>query len=508
MFSIRLFIISLFALLSGIIPALAGATKPPKPAPRFSYEQSIVRVSSTNQAFDFNTPWKKQTPYTRRGIGTIVEGGYILVTSDLVANHNYVELENSTGAKRCPATVFLVDYDGNIALLKPSDPDFLKDSKPLSLDVNAKLGDSSDILQLERNGSVVFTPANITSVIVGPYPQDEVSMLLFRVSLSLQYRDNSFVLPAVHDGKLIGLLMRYDVRTQYADLIPSPIIAHFLKAAATTPYKSFPRAEMGFSSLRDPQLRKYLGLGKDLANQGVYVSNIITGGPADKAGIKQGDVVLAVGGKTLDADGNYNHPVYGLIPFSNITNNEAVAGQEIPFTVYRDGKTQDISVKVEPRDIGKMISEPYSMDKAPPYYILGGLVFQELSRDYLREWGKNWQREAPQKLLYYDHYQQELFPSGGGKIVILNQVLSNEAAYGYDALSNLIVKNVNDCPVKSLTDLVDALKYPINGYYKIEFEDDPGVIYLDPSLIERLKDKIKEQYNLPSLENLAGETGK
>ncbi|MEO6847328.1 MAG: PDZ domain-containing protein, partial [Chthoniobacterales bacterium] len=373
--------------------------------------------------------------------------------------------------------------------------------QPIPLDLDVKLGDSVETLQVENNGSVVSTPGTISSVMVGTYPVEDVALLLFRITLPLQYRDNSFVLPAVRKGKLAGILMRYDIRAQFADLIPSPVIQHYLKALDKAPYQSFPRAEISFSGLRDPQLRKYLGITADLANRGIYITNVIPNGPAAQAGIKAGDVLLAVNGQPLDADGNYNHPLYGLIPFSYLTSTEAFAGQKIPFTIFRKGKTQDISVQVAPRDIDKMISPPYSIDKAPPYYILGGLVFQELSKSYLHEWGKNWQREAPKKLVYYDQYQQELAPDRG-KIVILNQVLANEAAYGYNELNNLIVKSVNGKPIKSLRDLADAVNTPVNGYHRIEFEDEPSVIYLDPELSNRLKESIRQQYNLPALENL------
>jgi len=38
------------------------------------------------------------------------------------------------------------------------------------------------------------------------------------------------------------------------------------------------------------------------------------------------------------------------------------------------------------------------------------LIFQELSRQYLREWGPNWLKEAPQRFVYLDRFQWELFP--------------------------------------------------------------------------------------------------
>ena len=45
---------------------------------------------------------------------------------------------------------------------------------------------------------------------------------------------------------------------------------------------------------------------------------------------------------------------------------------------------------LEHRTAEDYVIPPYNLDRAPPYYVVGGLIFQELSRQYLREWGANW----------------------------------------------------------------------------------------------------------------------
>ena len=82
---------------------------------------SLVRVNSTNQAFDFFRPWTKKAPFLRRGLGVILQGGQILVTAELVANRTYVELEKAGSAEKSPAETIVIDYDCNLALLRPTD---------------------------------------------------------------------------------------------------------------------------------------------------------------------------------------------------------------------------------------------------------------------------------------------------------------------------------------------------------------------------------------------------
>ncbi len=458
---------------------------------------SLIRVNSTNQSYDFFRPWMKKSPYVRRGLGAILPGGKVLVTAELVANHTYVEFEKPNSAEKSQAEVLVVDYDCNLALLKPVNDEFLKQSKPLDLDENGRVGDKVQILQLEPNGEIAQTPGVVTTTTVSSYPMDRLGLLIFRVSAPLQSREGSFTIPALHNGKLLGLLMRYDARSQTAEIIPSPVISHFLKDAEVDPYVGFPRAGIAFSATRDPQFRRYIKLNED---GGVYITQVMPGSAAEKAGLKRGDVILSVDGHAIDQDGNYSDETYGKIPFSNITNTLSHIGDTVNFTILRDGKHDDIEVKLEPADPAKVVSEPYIMNRQPKFYILGGLVFQELSRSYLQEWGPNWMKEAPQRLVFLDAFQDE--DSDRGKVVFLSQILPSQDTLGYDNLDHLIVTKINDVPIRNLEDLANAAAKPINGFHKIEFDEDPGVIYLNAEAIEKNKDRLIGDYGLPSLQNL------
>ena len=52
------------------------------------------------------------------------------------------------------------------------------------------------------------------------------------------------------------------------------------------------------------------------------------------------------------------------------------------------------------------------IDRPPRYFLADGLIFQELSRQYLKKWGGDWQKQAPQRLVYLDRYQSALVPEG------------------------------------------------------------------------------------------------
>ncbi len=468
-------------------------------APKTDNALPILRVNVTSQPFNFAEPWSKQKPFQRQGLGVLLKDGLILVTAELVANHTYVELELPETAAKSAASVRTVDYDANLALLQPVDPAFTADLPTASLDTGARTGDRVDIVQIETNGTPVITPAVITSTEVGRYPMDDAAFLIFRLSAPLQSRENSFTLPAMRDGRLLGLVMRYDARSQTADLVPAPVIAHFLAAAARPVYDGFPRLGLTYSGTRDPQLRRFLRLPGDRG--GVYLTTVLAGSPAEKAGLRPGDVLLSLGGQPVDQDGNYLHPVYGKLSLGHLATTENSSGSILPASVWRDGAAVDLQVELQPRDRSAAISEPYIIDRAPRYLILGGLIFQELSRQYLREWGNAWPREAPLHLVHLDATQNEL-PHDRGRIVFISGVLPGENTIGYEDLRHEIVTKVNGREIRSLEDLDQAAQQPVDGFIRIELAQDPGLIFLDAAKVQQDGPALQAEYNLPALKHL------
>jgi len=457
---------------------------------------SVVRVNATDQGWDYFHPWTKHAPYSHRGLGTVLANGEVLVTAELVQDANYVELERAESGDRVPATVDVIDYEADLALLKPADPAFLKGITPLQL-TDAGVGDHLSVWQLESTGALLITDALLTTVAVGKYPADDVALLCYSLTTSLQYRDDSFVLPMVKDGKLAGLMLRYDTRTQDADAIPAAVIRHFLADAAGSTYNGFPKAGLLFAPTRDPQLRTYAKIPPGTTG-GVYVTHVEQGSPGQAAGIQEGDVLTGIAGKKIDQDGNYIDARYGKLSLVNLISLQK-SGAKVPFDLLRDGRPMTLDVAVQHRQADSYVIPPYVMNKAPDYYVLGGLVLQELSRDYLKEWGADWAKKAPERLVYYDQYQSDLFHGEVKHLVILSQVMPTADSIGYEDLGALVVTKINDIPLKSFADVTKALAHPINGFHKIEFDENPNVIYLDAAQVSAHEDDMQQTYGLPAV---------
>ena len=483
---------------SETVVAAPSAAPKEKPAPELK-GGSVLRVNSTNQSYDFFRPWSKKAPFNRRGLGAVIDGGEVLVTAELVWDSNFIELEKPETGVRTTATIVAIDYETNLALLKPTNEDFLKELQPLDADAEVKVGDRLSVVQLEANGTPVSTEALVTSAEVGHYVLDNYSYLLFKMSCPLQYRDNSFTLPIVQDHHLTSLLLRYDPRSQTIEAISTPVIQHFLKEAQHQPYLGFPSFGIQFSPTRDPHFRRYEKLSD--SEGGIYVDDVEPNAPAARANIQTGDVLLSIDGKDIDPDGDYNDPLYGRLSITHLITTLNYSGQRVPVTLLRHGERKDVTVELFNRPPGDYVIDPYVIGRAPRYLILGGLVFEELSRQYLREWGPGWQKEAPQRFVYFDHYQGDLF-SEPRKIVFLSQILPSNDTIGYPQLNYMMVTRVNGQPILRLEDLAKAIEKPMNGFHKIEFDLDPKVLYLDSAQVQANAAELQKTYALPAMRRL------
>ena len=456
--------------------------------------QSIVRVTVISQGYNFHQPWQQRQPSRQTAIGAIVPDGRVLVTALLVANHRYIELETVDTRRKQRAEVEVVDYEANLALLKPTDDTFLMNRKPLALANPSSPGDRLILLQVKPDGDAVPSSGEITSIELSAYTQGN-HFLAYRLNGALQYRFGNLTLPVLKGKKLAGLMLRSDSSGQTIDIISTPVIEHFLKDADHPPYRGFPRAGFHYGPALDPQLRRYIGLPETMS--GIYVQKVLKGSPADMAGLRAGDVITRMDQHTVSNTGQFNHPLYGKTSLIHLIRTAYQVGDTIPITVFRDNATLTLNAVLDHRSPDEYRVPPFVIDRQPDYQIIGGLVFQELSLSYLREYGKDWAHSAPIHLIYFNQNQDYLNGDEREKIIIISQVIPTPYSIGYENLSNLVVLKVNGHPIGKLSDLEPALKDPVNGFHRIEVDQTPGIIFLDPEEIPQIHKIIESRYRIP-----------
>jgi hypothetical protein len=461
--------------------------------------RSVLRITSTIQYPDSRRPWLKKQPFTRAGLATVIAGGRLLVTADMVAHASYIGLEEPEDGPKGMATVEAMDEECNLAIIKPVGSEILKGTRPLELDTMITPGTTVQILQLEPNGTQALSPASITTVAVMPYVADDAYYLLYRASTTIPQREGSFVIPALRHGKLTGLVMRYDPRTQCADIIPAPLIQRFLKECLKPGFSGLARAGLTYGEVRGRTLREWLGAGNDTG--GVYVTSIEPGGPADDAGLRRGDLIVRAGGKPIDGEGNYSDPVLEKVNLSNLATLESSPGDKREIVYFRStgegtGTLGTATITLGGRNPLAEVSPSRLQGDSVPYTFLGGLLFQELTRPYLREWGANWRTEAPENLVALDTFQEDL-PKDQKRLVILSAILPSPQTIGLFDLDNRVVTQINGRPIHGLADVRESAKHPVKGFHRIDLEGSAGPIYLDASTLGEEESMLRNQYGIP-----------
>lgn len=114
-----------------------------------------------------------------------------------------------------------------------------------------------------------------------------------------------------------------------------------------------------------PELAKRLGLKEE---KGALVSDVVEGGPADKAGIKGGDLIIEFDGKKVDNPSHLRNMVANTAP-----------GSEVPLKIVREGKTETLKIRV---------TEQKPEEAAPAVQnILSGINVQELTASLKKDLG-------------------------------------------------------------------------------------------------------------------------
>ncbi len=465
-------------------------------------EAGVIRVNSTVQSYNQSRPWLKRAPSTQRGLGAVVEGGRVLVLASLIGNHTYIELETAGDAQKSQAFVDVVDYECNLALLRPKQPEILAGLTPMTIAEKVRIGDELQVVQLEAGGTLAMSPGRVTAFQVGRYPIGEINLLLCRISLPLEPRDGSVSLPVRNgSGELAGMLLRHDSRTQSAEMVALPVLQRFLTNAGEPSYAGFGRVGLRFAPLRDQVLREYLGVPN--GDRGVFIDAVGRGSPGEEAGLRPGDVLLTVGDYEIDCDGNFDHPIMGELFVAHLFSTEAREGDRVPVTVIRDGEPRKLEVKTRFLPPGEASIPAFMIDEAPPFAVVGGFVFVELTRQLLAEWGGRWERDAPLPLVYLDRFQTDLLEPNQ-RVVVISQVLPTEETIGYEDVQYLRVGKINGADIRNLEDLEEVLRNPVKGFHRIESVDDPHLIVLDAQRLEEVDALVLETFRLPFMKRMRG----
>jgi serine protease Do len=168
------------------------------------------------------------------------------------------------------------------------------------------------------------------------------------------------------DGKIVGINSRgYIGADNLAFAIPSStaqrIVESLVRNGAVT------RSYVG---LRPGPLRDLEGFYALALNIGVLINSVDPGSPAARAGLRGGDILLAINGQKVD--GRFPEQ---LPPIQNLIANQPV-GSALKLSVKRGTDTRDYTVVTE--KLESRVGEEWALEK-------WGLSVRKVSRSYARE---------------------------------------------------------------------------------------------------------------------------
>ena len=274
----------------------------------------------------------QQQPQIRQGMGSgfIVEpGGVILTNAHVVEGADEVHVRLSD-RREFKGKVLGVDHQSDIAVVKI-------DAAGLPV---VKLGDPAQV----RVGEWVLA-------IGSPFGFENTATVGIVSATSRSLPDGTYV-PFIQTdaavnpgnsggplfnmkGEVIGITSQIYSRSGgyqgIAFAIPINVAAQVKEQLVK--YGKVERGRIGVAIQEVSQsLAQSFGLDKP---QGALVSSVEPGGPADKAGIKPGDVLLAVNGKAVDRSAELPPLVAAVKP-----------GSKANFDVWRDGAKRSLAVTV------------------------------------------------------------------------------------------------------------------------------------------------------------------
>ena len=461
---------------------------------------AAVRILVTSRAYDFYAPWQSNGSRSDEMTGCVLPGRRILTVAYPLRNHTMVQVTKRGQSRRTPAEVVLKDYASNLAILEVRDPAFFADLTEVQPERPGWHDGRCTIIGWDRSGMPREYAAERLSTDVNPYYSHGVAV---RHRMATDLDRGGYGEPVLRGGRLVGIADGIDREEKSVDVIGIDSIRRLLDDLADSRYEGQPFFTLEAAPVGgDENLRGHLGLVD--GESGLYVSGVpaVLGG---EGGLQPGDVLLQVGGRPIDDEGMYDSPEYGKLDYRALVGLQYRVGGELPLRVLRQGRRLTVRVTLPPIREELFLVNPLPTDRPPLYLVWGGLLFTELTYDYLETWGDGWKGKADERLVWY--WNRALYPSGDRRrVVLLVQVFAMEENTGYHSIRNAVLRACDGRTVRDLAHLRELLAAgggPEGGspYRSLSFEDGRSIV-LERAAVEAAGKKVVETYGVRRLTNL------
>ena len=273
----------------------------------------------------------------QRGMGSgvvVSKDGTIITNNHVVEGADKIRVSFSNRRTEYEAEIAGTDSATDLAVLKLKEPP--QDLKPLSF------GNSDDIRLGEpvvAIGNPFGLSSSVTYGIVSAKGRADVGLAEYEDFIQTDAAinpGNSGGALVNMQGELIGINTAILSRSGGYQGIGFAIPANMAESVMTKLLETG-EVNRGYLGVLIQTLTPELAQAFDLPDdtKGVVISNVKEGGPADEAGLEQGDIVVTFDGEDIDSANTLRHSVAQKTP-----------GSKVSVTVMRDGEETTVQVKL------------------------------------------------------------------------------------------------------------------------------------------------------------------
>jgi len=453
-------------------------------------KEAVIKIYTVYNKHDYYEPWQMWGQQRRSGSGCIISEKRILTNAHVVADQTFIQVRRAGEVKRYAAEVGIVAHEYDLAILRVNDDSFFSDVEPLEIGDLAEVRDRVAVYGFPEGGDKLsITEGVVSRVEHQTYTHSSAYLLSCQIDAAINPGSSGG--PVIKDDKIVGIAFQAGSGENIGYMVPVPVINHFLEDIKDGTYDGSPGLGISWQKMENPDIRLSFHMAEN--ETGVLVNKTYPDSPATGI-LKSGDVILSIDGKNVENDGTIEFRK-GERTFFGYSIQRKHTNDTVSFEILRDNRIMNIEIALsKPLSSWRLVPhEQYDM--APRYYILGGLVFEPLTVNFLKAWGKNWYDAAPRNLVNYYYHGEPT--ADRREIVVLIKVLADEINAGYHDQIYNVISYINGGKISTIRDLVRAFEEHQGKYYIIV--DQAGYkIVLEKSKVDKNSQRILEKYGISS----------
>jgi S1-C subfamily serine protease len=260
----------------------------------------------------------------REGNGVVIDAqGHILTTGYLITEAETIEVMGPDG-KAIRATFVGYDHHTGFGLLRANQPLGIE---PLKLGESSRVKEGDPVLVAGYGGVDSVTAARVISrkEFTG-YWEYILEDAIYTSPPHANFGGTALI---GRDGRLLGIGSLFaQLAIPEIGLLPCNV---FIPIDLLQPILH----DLITNGRSSKAPRPWLGINSDESHGRVFVNRVTTGGPAEKAGLQPGDLILTVKGAAVNGLADFYRKVWAL----------GNAGVDVPLSILRETRIRDLTIR-------------------------------------------------------------------------------------------------------------------------------------------------------------------